>query len=400
METRRRSERGSSALDYIGILLAVAGVVAAVGYVLAPRITPTTATAWCMVTGQGSADSCGRAVPAALPDAVPDLPSGPWYADDTLTPEQRATKGRYVGLGDSYSSGEGGSEYEPGTDDDNQWKKWWDQHGLWPGDVHQNMCHRSTGAYSQQVSGTFTFKGGFGFHACSGAVIDDFYEPNDRVHHVEHPNRQNEGEAPQLDALDEHTSLVTFSVGGNDVGFAEVLTECVTATAVSFYDGVSGAPPTSCRGSQAARDAAGRIPLTQARLTQLLQDIRERAPNARVVVVGYPRFFPADPSSTTSMIQPGDQRWINEQVGVLDDALRQAVLDAGGADAGFEFVDPRDAFEGCEIGTATSCMNGLRVGFGGNFDSGKPVSNGSFHPNDEGHRRIAALVAEQIRNGR
>ena len=396
MRTRARAERGSGALEYLGILLLVAAVVGAVATLLAPQGQPTMQRAWCLVTGQGQCP----AAPAAAPDrpVTPALPAGPWYADDTLTPEQRATRGRYVGLGDSYSSGEGGSEYEPGTDEDNQWRKWWDQHGLWPGEVRQNMCHRSTQAYSQQVSGRFSFQG-FTFGACSGAVIEDFYSPNDEVHNVDRPNRQNEGEAPQLDALTPDTSLVTFSIGGNDIGFAAVLTECVKATAISFYDGISGAPPTSCSGSDVARDAEGRIPLTQARLTQLLQDARTRAPQARIVVVGYPRFFPGDPGSATSMIQAADQRWINDKVGELNDALARSVQDAGGASAGFEFVDPRDAFEGCEIGTASSCMNGLDVGFGGSFDSGRPVSNGSFHPNDEGHRRIAELIARQIRDG-
>ncbi len=330
---------------------------------------------------------------------------GPWYSDYRLTPEQRATKGTYIPLGDSYSSGENGSEYEPGTDDDNQWKKWWQQHGHWPGEVHQNMCHRSTKAYPQRVNADFDFQD-YTFRACSGAVIDDFYKPNNEVHDTDHPNRQNEGEAPQLDHLDENTSLVTFSVGGNDAGFADVLTECVAATAdtllndtnVSPAYGIS-VPPTTCNGSKKAQDAEARIPDTERRLRQLLKDARERAPNARIVVLGYPKFFPPEPALTSSMVQPADQRWINAKVEELNDAVHRAVTDAGGPTAGFEFVDTRNAFAGCEIGTKESCMAGLRVGVRGNFDKGRPISHGSFHPNDEGHRRIADLVAEQIRNG-
>ncbi|MBR7744507.1 SGNH/GDSL hydrolase family protein [Phycicoccus sp. BSK3Z-2] len=396
MGVRTGRERGSSGLEYIGIALAVAALVAAVGVFLGPRLEPEVARAWCLVTGDSGSDCSGGGTGSAAA-AGEDLP---WFADPALTPEERATAGRYVGLGDSYSSGEGGSAYEPGTDEDNQWKKWWDQHGLWPGEVRQNMCHRSTAAYSQRVNADqgLTFKG-FGFAACSGAVIDDFYRPNHENHNADSPNRQNEDEPAQLDSLTEDTSLVTFSIGGNDVGFADVLTECVKATAISFYDGISGAPPSSCADSDVAAEARGRIPDTAERLTQLLADARERAPGARIIVVGYPKFFPADPSGVSSMIQADDQRWINGGVEALNDALAEAVEDAGGPDAGFEFVDPRDAFAGCEIGTADSCMNGLRVGFGDDFDSGRPVSNGSFHPNDEGHRRIADLIADRIRNG-
>lgn len=397
MATARLRDRGSAALEYVGIMLAVAVVVGVIGIALSPQAGPATTRAFCLVTGEG--DRCGStATPAPAAPAAQAAARGPWYADDTLTPEQRATAGGYVGLGDSYSSGEGGGQYEPGTDDDNQWKKWWDQHGLWPGEVHQNMCRRSTQAYSQRVNRALTFKD-FSFRACSGAVIDDFYAPSHEVHNLDRPNRQNEGEPAQLDALDENTSLVTFSIGGNDVGFAEVLTECVTATAISVYDSISGAPPSHCSDSAVARRGEGLIPLARQRLTQLLQDARAKAPNARIIVVGYPKFFPPEPTSTTSMIQAHDQKWLNSKVEELNDALHQAVLDAGGPATGFEFVDPRDAFRGCEIGAATSCMNGLRVGLGDNFDSGRPVSNASFHPNDEGHRRIAELIAAQIRNG-
>lgn len=396
-------ERGIGSLEYLGMIVLACGLI--IGVVLAmPYFPPKIHQVVCEVSSaiSGQARDCGGEVQAA-PEPEPEEPV-PWFADPTLTPEERATRGKHLGGGDSFSSGEGGSAYLPGTDDDNQWKKWWDQHGLWPGEVRQNMCHRSTGAYAQILNSEsgFTFTG-YDFVACSGAVIDDFYLPNHEVHHVDHPNRQNEGEPPQMSFGDEFTSLITFSIGGNDVGFATVLTECITATALTHFttsqSGGYPVPPIYCHDSPVAAEATARIQPTADRVRQLLLDLRAQAPNARIIVVGYPKFFPDPPSTETSMIQGPDQVWINSQVEALNAALAQAVLDAGGPEAGFEFVDVGDAFAGCEIGTANSCMNGLRVGLGDNFDSGRPISNGSFHPNDEGHRILAEWIAEQIRTG-
>ena len=54
------------------------------------------------------------------------------------------------------------------------------------------------------------------FHACQGGVTKDFYNPRNSTW----------GEPPQLDWLDPTTGLVSFSIGGNDSKFADVLAEC------------------------------------------------------------------------------------------------------------------------------------------------------------------------------
>ncbi|WP_206610424.1 GDSL-type esterase/lipase family protein [Actinomyces wuliandei] len=78
-----------------------------------------------------------------------------------------------------------------------------------------NRCQRSTSAYAHLVSqctGTELV-----FRACSGARTGDFYQDNTAW-----------DEPTQLGALSADTDLVTFSVGGNDTGFAEVLGECLS----------------------------------------------------------------------------------------------------------------------------------------------------------------------------
>ena len=116
-------------------------------------------------------------------------------------------------MGDSYSSGEGASDYEPGTDFD-------DRDDAWPfndDEEAHNRCHRSGDAYARILGGNNAFAGGSTFVACSGSVISD----------LDNPNHKETGEEPQTDALGEDVSLVTLTLGGNDLGFADVVEDCI-----------------------------------------------------------------------------------------------------------------------------------------------------------------------------
>ena len=98
-------------------------------------------------------------------------------------PPAHAAAPSYVALGDSYSSGVGTRSYlDDGT-----------------------SCQRSTYAYPSLVAAAQGYA--LNFRACSGAKIADVT-------------------TSQLGALSSATRYVTISVGGNDAGFAGVLTEC------------------------------------------------------------------------------------------------------------------------------------------------------------------------------
>ncbi|HET8960899.1 GDSL-type esterase/lipase family protein, partial [Nocardioides sp.] len=91
----------------------------------------------------------------------------------------------YVALGDSYASGTGTRDYiNDGS-----------------------SCQRSTSAYPSLIAAARGYS--LNFRACSGARVADVTNT-------------------QLSALTASTSYVSISVGGNDAGFADVLTECAT----------------------------------------------------------------------------------------------------------------------------------------------------------------------------
>lgn len=103
----------------------------------------------------------------------------------------------YVALGDSYSAGEGAPPFMQGTDG--------------PGD----FCHRSASAYSQVLGQAYNIKPRF--YACSGATTADI------------TSQPRFGEPPQVTepGVDSTASLVTMTIGGNDAGFAYLLTKCI-----------------------------------------------------------------------------------------------------------------------------------------------------------------------------
>ncbi len=220
----------------------------------------------------------------------------------------------YVALGDSYSSGTGTRSYvADGT-----------------------TCQRSTSAYPSLVAAAAGYA--LDFRACSGATTADVART-------------------QLSALSATTAHVTISVGGNDAGFAPVLTECAKPGWLSNCNrAIDGAQAT----------IAGQLP---ARLDALYASMRARAPQARVVVVGYPRIFQGEDCDLFTWFSPAEQTRLNA---VADQA--NGVLAAAASRAGFRFTDPTGAFTGHAVCDDPEWLNGLS----------NPISE-SYHPNVAGH---------------
>ncbi|GAB3441060.1 hypothetical protein GCM10027517_16450 [Phycicoccus ginsengisoli] len=229
------------------------------------------------------------------------------------SPAQAASS--YVALGDSYSSGTGTRTYlADGT-----------------------SCQRSVYAYPSLIAAA---KGlALNFRACSGATVADVTNT-------------------QLSALGTGTTYVSISVGGNDAGFADVLTECAQPGWMS-----------NCNG--AIDTAQGIISNTlPGRLSTLYASIRAKAPNARVTVVGYPRIFNGEDCNAFTWFSPSEESRLNQTADLLN-----RKLSAQASARGFAFANPTSRFTGHAVCDSTEWLNGLS----------NPVSE-SYHPNVAGHR--------------
>ncbi|MBU2666435.1 SGNH/GDSL hydrolase family protein [Actinoplanes bogorensis] len=221
----------------------------------------------------------------------------------------------YVALGDSYSSGVGA----PG------------QSGL---------CLRSSQGYPGRWAAANKPKS-FTNLACSGAETGD-------VRNL------------QIPFLSSSAELITITIGGNDAGFASTVIGCQVGT-----DAACAAKVASAR-----TDIENSIP---GKLDATYAAIKRKAPNAEVVVLGYPQLF--DTSSASCGIAGmslAKRRVLNEGARLLND-----VIEGRAGAAGFTYSDVEDEFAGHGICASSPYLNGLTV---------IPPQN-SFHPNATGYTR-------------
>jgi len=115
--------------------------------------------------------------------------------------------------------------------------------------------------------------------SCSGATTADMASPQS-VTLGTNP--------PQLNALTSATSLVTLQIGGNDIGFISIVIHCTTLSLTSPF----GSPCKNYYTSGGTDRLAQGIDQTAPKVAAVLQAIHQRAPRARVLVVGYPVILP------------------------------------------------------------------------------------------------------------
>ncbi|MGP4113320.1 SGNH/GDSL hydrolase family protein [Streptomyces sp. 4N509B] len=220
----------------------------------------------------------------------------------------------YVALGDSYSSGNGAGSYISSSGD----------------------CHRSNNAYPARWARANS-PSSFTFAACSGAVTTTVINN-------------------QLGALNSSTGLVTITIGGNDAGFADAMTTCVTSSDSTCLN----------------RLATARSYITNtlpSRLNAVYSAIDSRAPNARVVVLGYPHMY-IEPSPWYCLGLSNTKR---EAINDTSDVLN-SVISARAAAYGFRYGDVRPTFNNHELCSGDDWLHDLAL----------PIWE-AYHPTSTGH---------------
>lgn len=233
----------------------------------------------------------------------------------------------YVALGDSYSAGVG------------TWNR------------VDPTCYRSPKGYPVLIASSRGYA--LSYQACSGATTSEV-------------------KANQLAALGAGTAYVTLTAGGNDIGFAPVITECAKPGWMS-----------NCTGAVNNAESIlwNQLP---SRLDGLYGSVLAKAPNARVVVVGYPRLFMGVDCNLFTFFSGDEMAKLNRAA----DDLATVTSSRAGA-AGFGFVDVRGAFVGHAVCSSREWINGLS----------SPVDE-SFHPNVNGNIAYANLVSPTLTGSR
>ncbi|MEU6994315.1 SGNH/GDSL hydrolase family protein [Streptomyces sp. NPDC046465] len=201
---------------------------------------------------------------------------------------QRAAATGYVALGDSYSSGVGAGNYDSGS----------------------GNCKRSTRAYPALWAAAHS-PSSFNFAACSGARTGDVL-------------------SGQLGPLGSGTGLVSISIGGNDAGFADVMTTCVLQSESNCL----------ARIATARKYVESTLP---GNLDKVYDAIAAKAPSAHVVVLGYPRFYKLGGGCLAGLSER-ERTAINDASDYLNTTTAKRA-----ADHGFAFGNVTSAFAGHEI---------------------------------------------------
>lgn len=150
--------------------------------------------------------------------------------------------------------------------------------------------------------------------------------------------RVRETKPPQGDALSASTDLVTVSIGANDDRIYGSLLVCL-GLAASDPDG----KPCATIDEQATARGDGspqRLARMEDNLVEVLRFVAGKAPEARIVVVGYPNFVP-ERTCEQFPVASGDLPWIAS----INDGLVRA-QERAAAEAGAEFLDIYDVTDG------------------------------------------------------
>jgi hypothetical protein len=160
----------------------------------------------------------------------------------------------------------------------------------------------------------------------------------------------------QLSSLAVSTTLVSITIGGNDVGFTNIMTTCV-------LQGTS-----ACVAAVQSAEDFGQTTLPGL-LDTTYNGIRSHAPQARVVVVGYPVFYQLNVAGCIGLSETSRAK-IDEGIGLIDN-----VIQAAAGRHGFVFADVRSIFVGHQL-----CSGGTKWLHALNFAS----LDVSYHPTAAG----------------
>jgi lysophospholipase L1-like esterase len=300
----------------------------------------------------------------------------------------------YLALGDSFASGEGAFNYRSGTDVQKPF----------------NKCHLSLLSYPYLLAAK-TSLNAVQSVACSGAKMKDVYSGDETSYNAN--QKQSEGkELPGFDDEIYHSFLVgyrpqlnfaernkpgaiTISIGGNDIGFGQILLACLKS-------GTCYSDP---------QERLNLVYTINTKFDEFVSAYRQAknsaASDAGIYVVGYPVL--ADPKGNCALNVHLDSQEIlfaNQIVGYLNSVISRAAQKAG-----VKYIDVEQAFAGhklCEAVSSDVAVNGLTAGDEKTFtiplrrvDRSLDIfitGHESYHPNQLGHRLLADAVATATHN--
>lgn len=248
----------------------------------------------------------------------------------------------YYALGDSYASGDGAQPYS--------------------GVAH---CNQSTKGYPYLLAAGAPAPHLFACQGARTANIDTTVEFSNL------PGTQ----LAQLQSSPRGNTLITVTVGGNDIGFSSQLENCII--------GLS-----SCTSRRTAISQA--INALEPRLVKVYQELRAAAPGADIIATGYPLLV-ADPATArchNAILYVGlskiELQMIRDLSAQLDRIITQAATQANITPATQQVEDVFAGHEACASHKSQEWINEI-AGLNDSLQD-------SFHPNAAGFQAFASAI--------
>ena len=207
------------------------------------------------------------------------------------SPSTAKTPLRYVALGDSYSAASGVLPIDPTPSGP--------------------TCLRSTRNYPHVLASRIGAQ--LTDVTCGAAETSDFFT-------AQHPDV-----APQLDAVQSNTQLVTMTIGGNDSSvFINSILQCGAAGLTTAGQG----SPCKDKYGSSFEDTIKKT--TYPSLVKALKAVRAKAPKAKVAILSYPWILPTTTGCYPHMpVATGDVPYLRHEQATLNDAVRRAAVATG-----------------------------------------------------------------------
>jgi lysophospholipase L1-like esterase len=231
------------------------------------------------------------------------------------------------------------------------------------------LCGRSTNNYPSDVSRALS-PSSFSDASCSSATTVDMTQSQSLEGGLQTA-------PPQFNALKSNDALVTVGIGGNDAGLLSVVEECAKLDIIRPFG-------TACKShytSGGSDPNVAAVNATGPKVAAVIQSIHARAPQAEVMVVGYPDGLPTNGSDCWPLvpISAGDITYVNSLETSLNTVLRNTA-NANGA----KYVDTFTSSIGHDAckSSGTAWVNGI-----------VPTSAAfPLHPNQTGETNMANQV--------
>jgi lysophospholipase L1-like esterase len=294
---------------------------------------------------EGSAGAGTPTPSSATPSVTPSPSESPGSSGSSGSSAAGARFERYVALGDSYTA----APLVPDTDT-------------------TNGCLRSTNNYPALVAAALP----------GTELVDVSCSGADSASMIGFQQTRDQSQPPQFDALTDDTDLVTIGIGGNDFNLFGTLVGVCSQLRESDPTG----SPCADRYSAGAGDQLTReLDEIRTHVASIVTGIRDRAPNARVIVVGYPQIIPAHDSCPQLLpLAAGDYPFARRISAGLADAVEHGARKA-------EFVDLFRPSAGHDICSDDPWINGI------NTDPARALA---FHPFAAEQEAAAELVLAQL----